>query len=40
MKLHDDPKIATARRNPQRPHHSHKLLDVVFKIRLKPERPF
>jgi hypothetical protein len=29
MKLLDNPKIPTARRNPRRPHHSHKPLDVV-----------
>jgi hypothetical protein len=38
MKLLDDPNIPTIRRNPRRPHHSHKPLDVagitnfVFKI--------
>jgi hypothetical protein len=36
MKLLDDPKIPTARRNPQRPHHSHKPLDVAVEIGLKP----
>jgi hypothetical protein len=29
MKLLDDPKIPTARRNPQKPHHFHKPLDVA-----------
>jgi hypothetical protein len=32
MKLLDDPKIPTARRNPQRPHHSHKPLDVTVEL--------
>jgi hypothetical protein len=36
MKLLDDPKIPTARRNPQRPHHSHKLLDIALEMGLKP----
>jgi hypothetical protein len=40
MKLIDDPKIPTARRNPRRPHHSHKPLDVAAKIGLKPRRPY
>jgi hypothetical protein len=40
MKLLDDPKIPTARRNPQTPHHSYKLLDVVAEMGLKPERPY
>jgi hypothetical protein len=38
MKLLDDPKIPTARRNPRRPHHSHKLLDVAVETGLKPEK--
>jgi hypothetical protein len=40
MKLLDDPKIPTARRNPRTPHHSHKLLDVAAEMGLKPERPY
>jgi hypothetical protein len=40
MKLLDDPKIPTARRNPQRPHHSHKPLDVAAEMGLKPRRPY
>jgi hypothetical protein len=32
MKLLDDPKIPTARRNPRRPYHSHKSLDVTAKM--------
>jgi hypothetical protein len=40
MKLFDDPKIPTARRNPRRPHHSHKPLDVATEMRLKPGRPY
>jgi hypothetical protein len=36
MKLLDDSKIPTARRNPRRPHHSHKPLDVAAEIGLKP----
>jgi hypothetical protein len=40
MKLLDDPKIPTARRNPRRPHHSHKPLDVATEIALKPGRPY
>jgi hypothetical protein len=39
IKLLDDPKIPTARRNPRRPHHSHKPLDVAVEMGLKPERP-
>jgi hypothetical protein len=35
MKLLDDPMIPTTKQNPQRPHHSHKLLDVVIEMRLK-----
>jgi hypothetical protein len=40
MKLLDDPKIPTARRNPQRPNHSNKPLDVAAKMVLKPGRPY
>jgi hypothetical protein len=40
IKLLDDPKIPTARRNPQRPHHSHKSLDVAAEKGLKPKRPY
>jgi hypothetical protein len=40
MKLIDDPKIPTVRQNPRRPHHSHKPLDVVAEMGLKPERPY
>jgi hypothetical protein len=40
MKLLDDPKISTARRNPRRPHHSHKPLDIAAEMRLKPGRPY
>jgi hypothetical protein len=40
MKLLDDPKIPTARRNPRRPHHSHKPLDVTAEMGLKPGRPY
>jgi hypothetical protein len=36
IKLLDDPKIPIARRNPRRPHHSHKPLDVATAIGLKP----
>jgi hypothetical protein len=32
MKLLDDPKIPTARQNPQRPNHSHKPLDVAIEM--------
>jgi hypothetical protein len=32
MKLLDDPKIPTARRNSRRPHHSHKHLDVAAEM--------
>jgi hypothetical protein len=39
IKLLDDPKIPTARRNPRRPHHSHKPLDVAAEKGLKPKRP-
>jgi hypothetical protein len=40
MKLLDDPKIPASRRNPQRPHHSHKLLGVTVEMGLKPGRPY
>jgi hypothetical protein len=40
MKLLDDPKIPTARRNPRRPHHFHKLLDVAAEMGLKLRRPY
>jgi hypothetical protein len=40
MKLIDDPKIPTARRNPRRPHHSHKPLDIAAEIGLKSGRPY
>jgi hypothetical protein len=40
MKLLDDPKIPTARRNPRKPYHSHKPLDVAAEIGLKPGRPY
>jgi hypothetical protein len=40
MKFLDDLKIATARRNPRRPHHSHKPLDVADEMGLKPGRPY
>jgi hypothetical protein len=40
MKLLDDPKIPTARRNPRRPHHFHKPLDVATEMGLKPGRPY
>jgi hypothetical protein len=40
MKLLVDPKIPTAKRNPRRPQHSHKPLDVAAKMRLKPGRPY
>jgi hypothetical protein len=35
MKLLDDPKIPTVRRNHQRPHHSHKPLDIAAEMGLK-----
>jgi hypothetical protein len=35
MKLLDDPKIPTTRRNPRRPHHSDKPLDVAAEMGLK-----
>jgi hypothetical protein len=38
MKLLDDPKILTARRNLPRPHYSHKPLDVTAEMGLKPGR--
>jgi hypothetical protein len=40
MKLFDDPKIHIDRRNPRRPHHSHKPLDVAAEMELKPGRPY
>jgi hypothetical protein len=40
MKLLDDLKILTARRNPLRPNHSHKPLDVVAEMGLKLGRPY
>jgi hypothetical protein len=40
MKLLDDPKIPIARRNPRRPHHSHKPLDVATEMGLMPGRPY
>jgi hypothetical protein len=40
MKLSDDPKILTARRNPRRWHHSHKLLEVAIEMGLKPRKPY
>jgi hypothetical protein len=40
MKLLDDPKIPTARRNPQRAHHTHKLLDGAVKMGLKPAKHY
>jgi hypothetical protein len=40
MKLLDDPKIPTARRNPRRSHHSHKPLDVATEMGLKSGRPY
>jgi hypothetical protein len=36
MKLLDDLKIPIARRNPRRPYHSHKPLDVATEVGLKP----
>jgi hypothetical protein len=39
IKLLDDPKIPTARRNPRIPHHSHKPLNIPAEMRLKPGRP-
>jgi hypothetical protein len=40
MKLFDDLKIPTARRNPRRPHHSHKPLDIAVEMGFKPKRPY
>jgi hypothetical protein len=40
MKLLDDPKIPIARRNPCRPHHSNKPLDVAIEMGLKPGRSY
>jgi hypothetical protein len=40
MKLLDNPKIPTVRRNPRRPHHSHNPLDVAAEMGLKPGRPY
>jgi hypothetical protein len=40
MKLLDDSKIPTATRNPRRPLHSHKPLDVADEMGLKPQRPY
>jgi hypothetical protein len=40
IKLLDDPKIPTVRRNPRKPHHFHKHLDIVVEMGLKPERPY
>jgi hypothetical protein len=40
MKPLDDPKIPTARQNPQRPHHFHKPLDVAAEMGLKPKKPY
>jgi hypothetical protein len=40
MKLLDYLKIPTTRRNPRRPHHSHKSVDVAVEMRLKPRRPY
>jgi hypothetical protein len=40
MKLLDDPKIPTSRRNPRRPHNSHKLLDIATETGLKLGRPY
>jgi hypothetical protein len=40
MKLLDDPKIPTPKRNTQRPNQSHKPLDVATEIGLKPGRPY
>jgi hypothetical protein len=37
MKFLDDPKIPTVRRNPRRPHHSHKLFGVTTEMELKRE---
>jgi hypothetical protein len=40
IKLLDDPKIPIARRNPCRPHHSNKPLDVAAETGLKPGRSY
>jgi hypothetical protein len=40
MKLLDDLKIPLAIRNLQRPHHSHKPLDVAAEMGFKPGRPY
>jgi hypothetical protein len=40
MKLLDDPKNPTAKRNPRGPHHSHKPLDVVVEMGLTPGKPY
>jgi hypothetical protein len=40
MKLLDDPKIPTARRNLRKSHYSHKPLDVAAEMGLKPGRPY
>jgi hypothetical protein len=40
MKLLDDPKIPTARRNPWKPHHFHKPLDVAAEMGLNPGGPY
>jgi hypothetical protein len=40
MKLLDDPKIPTATRNPRRPYHSHKPLNVATEMGLKLGRPY
>jgi hypothetical protein len=36
MKLLDNPKISTARRKPRRAHHTHKLLNIIVEMKLKP----
>jgi hypothetical protein len=38
MKLHDNPEIPPARRNPQELYRSHKLLDIIVEMGLKPGR--
>jgi hypothetical protein len=40
MKLLDDPKNPTARRNPRRPYHSHKPLDGTVEMGLMPGKPY
>jgi hypothetical protein len=40
MKLLDDQKIPTAKRNPRRLHHSNKPLDIAAAMVLKPGRPY